>query len=108
MIPWGTHWIIGTTDTDWDLDKAHPAASREDIDYILDHVNEVLTTPLTHDAIEGVYAGLRPLLAGESEASSQRSREHAVARFGLQRFLREWDQVLTAAARGASERGGAR
>ncbi len=80
VIPWGTHWIIGTTDTDWDLDKAHPAASREDIDYILDHVNGVLTTPLTHDDIEGVYAGLRPLLAGESDATSQLSREHAVAR----------------------------
>ena len=28
VIPWGRHWIIGTTDTDWELDKAHPAASR--------------------------------------------------------------------------------
>ena len=28
VIPWGRHWIIGTTDTDWDLGKAHPAASR--------------------------------------------------------------------------------
>ena len=27
VIPWGRHWIIGTTDTPWDLDKAHPAAS---------------------------------------------------------------------------------
>ena len=27
VIPWGRHWIIGTTDTDWNLDKAHPAAS---------------------------------------------------------------------------------
>src|SRR6476659_340799 len=27
VIPWGRHWIIGTTDTDWDLGKAHPAAS---------------------------------------------------------------------------------
>ena len=27
VIPWGRHWIIGTTDTDWELDKAHPAAS---------------------------------------------------------------------------------
>ena len=27
VIPWGRHWIVGTTDTDWDLDKAHPAAS---------------------------------------------------------------------------------
>ncbi|MDQ3095325.1 MAG: glycerol-3-phosphate dehydrogenase/oxidase [Actinomycetota bacterium] len=80
VIPWTTHWIIGTTDTDWTLHKAHPAASRADIDYILDHINEVLAVPLTHDDIEGVYAGLRPLLAGESESSSQLSREHAVAR----------------------------
>ena len=42
VIPWGRHWIIGTTDTDWDLDKAHPAASAADIDYLLDQVNEVL------------------------------------------------------------------
>ncbi len=79
VIPWGRHWIIGTTDTDWNLDLAHPAASARDIDYILDHVNTVLRTPLTHDDIEGVYAGLRPLLAGESDATSKLSREHAVA-----------------------------
>ncbi|MQA33501.1 glycerol-3-phosphate dehydrogenase/oxidase [Modestobacter roseus] len=80
VIPWGSHWIVGTTDTDWELDKAHPAASRADIDYILEHVNEVLSVPLTHDDITGVYAGLRPLLSGESESTSQLSREHAVAR----------------------------
>ena len=80
VIPWGTHWIVGTTDTDWELDKAHPAASRSDIDYILDHVNEVLAVPLTHEDIQGVYAGLRPLLSGESDSTSQLSREHAVAR----------------------------
>ena len=80
VIPWGNHWIVGTTDTDWHLDLAHPAATKADIDYILDHVNTVLATPLTHEDIEGVYAGLRPLLAGESEESSKLSREHAVAR----------------------------
>ncbi|MBA3310952.1 MAG: glycerol-3-phosphate dehydrogenase/oxidase [Nocardioidaceae bacterium] len=80
VIPWTTHWIIGTTDTDWTLDRSHPAASRADIDYILDHVNAVLSVPLTHDDIQGVYAGLRPLLSGESESTSALSREHAVAR----------------------------
>ena len=80
VIPWGTHWIIGTTDTDWELDRAHPAASRADIDYLLEHVNGALSRPLTYDDIEGVYAGLRPLLAGESEETSSLSREHAVAR----------------------------
>lgn len=80
VIPWGQQWIIGTTDTDWVLDVAHPAATKTDIEYILEHVNEVLATPLTKDDILGVYAGLRPLLAGESESTSQLSREHAVAR----------------------------
>jgi len=80
VIPWGNHWIIGTTDTDWNLDLAHPAATEADIDYILGHVNKVLVTPLTHDDIDGVYAGLRPLLAGESDETSKLSREHAVAR----------------------------
>jgi glycerol-3-phosphate dehydrogenase len=78
VIPWGRHWIIGTTDTQWDLDKAHPAASRADIDYILDHVNTILREPLDHEDVEGVYAGLRPLLSGESEPTSRISREHTV------------------------------
>ncbi|HEY0471079.1 MAG TPA: glycerol-3-phosphate dehydrogenase/oxidase [Kribbella sp.] len=79
IIPWGRHWLIGTTDTDWNLDKAHPAATSKDIEYLLDHVNAVLTTPLTREDVEGVYAGLRPLLAGESESTSKLSREHVVA-----------------------------
>src|SRR5262245_17706980 len=79
VIPWGRHWIIGTTDTDWALSKAHPAASRTDIDYVLDQVNRVLAVPPTRDDVEGVYAGLRPLLAGESDTTSKLSREHTVA-----------------------------
>ena len=78
VIPWGRHWIIGTTDTPWDLDKAHPAASRADIDYILGHVNAILREPLDHEDVVGVYAGLRPLLSGESEPTSKISREHTV------------------------------
>ncbi len=78
VIPWGRHWIIGTTDTKWDLDKAHPAASRTDIDYLLDNVNRILRAPLGPQDVEGVYAGLRPLLTGESEPTSRISREHTV------------------------------
>jgi glycerol-3-phosphate dehydrogenase len=78
IIPWNSHWIIGTTDTDWALDLAHPAASQSDIDYLLGHANRLLANPLTREDVVGVYAGLRPLLAGESESSSRLSREHAV------------------------------
>jgi glycerol-3-phosphate dehydrogenase len=78
VIPWGRHWIIGTTDTDWNLDLAHPAASARDIGYLLDQVNSVLVSPLGREDVEGVYAGLRPLLSGESESTSKLSREHVV------------------------------
>jgi len=78
VIPWGRHWIVGTTDTEWTLGKDHPAASGADIEYLLDHLNSVLAVPLTREDVEGVYAGLRPLLAGESEATSRLSREHVV------------------------------
>ena len=79
VIPWRRHWLIGTTDTEWKLDKSHPAASAADIDYVLEHLNAVLESPLTPDDVQGVYAGLRPLLTGESESTSKLSREHAVA-----------------------------
>lgn len=78
VIPWGDHWIVGTTDTPWSLRRAHPAASRSDIDYLLTWVNSVLKEPIRAGDIVGVYAGLRPLLKGESDQTSKLSREHAV------------------------------
>src|SRR6201995_3465620 len=78
VIPWGGHWIIGTTDTDWHLDRSHPAASARDISYLLDQVNTVLYRPLSTDDIEGVYAGLRPLLSGEAGSTSKLSPGPAV------------------------------
>ena len=89
VIPWGSYWIIGTTDTPWDLDKAHPAASSADIDYILTHLNTLVKDPLDRDDVVGVYAGLRPLLKGTvkkskgdrgdtAAATTKISREHTV------------------------------
>ena len=78
VIPWDRHWIVGTTDTPWTLGRAHPAASQSDIEYLLRWVNTALKKPLAADDIVGVYAGLRPLLKGESDQTSKLSREHAV------------------------------
>src|SRR5690606_33356250 len=60
VIPWSRYWIIGTTDTPWDLDPTHPVATSADIDYVLEHANAVLAHPLTREDIIGTYAGLRP------------------------------------------------
>ena len=84
VVPWGDRWIIGTTDSDWDLGYAHPAASSADIDLLLQRLNGVLADPISRDDICGVYAGLRPLVAGDSpsdaEQSAKLSREHSVTR----------------------------
>ncbi|MGW6426287.1 glycerol-3-phosphate dehydrogenase/oxidase [Nocardia sp. NPDC055053] len=79
VIPWAEHWIIGTTDTAWSLDKNHPTATAADVQYILDHVNAVLREPLTRADIVGTYAGLRPLMTGATKETAKLSREHAVA-----------------------------
>ncbi len=85
FIPWGEHWIVGTTDTDFSGDRAEPAATEEDVDYILAAANRVLVRPLTRSDVIAVYAGLRPLVAtGESNGAkagkptTKVSREHVV------------------------------
>ncbi|MGO0577234.1 glycerol-3-phosphate dehydrogenase/oxidase [Ornithinimicrobium panacihumi] len=82
FIPWSRYWILGTTDTPWELDRKHPVATETDIQYVLDHANEVLTTHLTREDVVGWYAGLRPLLQPGTKKgtdSAKVSREHTVA-----------------------------
>jgi glycerol-3-phosphate dehydrogenase len=76
--PWGRCWIIGTTDTPWDFDRREPVANASDINYLLGEVNKWLRTPLTHDDIIGVYAGIRPLISSKGKKTAALSREHAV------------------------------
>jgi glycerol-3-phosphate dehydrogenase len=78
VLPWGEHWLIGDTDTEWPYDPGHPAASRADIEYLLAKVNRMLRDPLDDRDIEGVFAGLRPLVAGRAGDTTRLSREHSV------------------------------
>jgi len=81
IIPWGDKWIVGTTDTPYEGDRAEPFATREDVQYILDQANRVLEPKLSADEIIGVYAGLRPLVANNKSATTTKlSREHTVDR----------------------------
>jgi len=77
--PWWRYWIIGTTDTPWEGDRADPAANGADVDYLLAQVNGWLRAPLDRRDVVGVYAGVRPLLRGKGGASTAAlSRDHAV------------------------------
>jgi glycerol-3-phosphate dehydrogenase len=82
FIPWAEHWIVGTTDTDWSGDRDEPAATEEDIEYILAAANRALAHPLTRADVVAVYAGLRPLVdprvSNGSKPTTKLSREHVV------------------------------
>jgi glycerol-3-phosphate dehydrogenase len=78
LIPHDEFWIIGTTDTPWQLDLAHPAASKRDIAYVLEQANKVVERQLTPDDVVGVFAGLRPLVTGNAESTAKLSREHSI------------------------------
>lgn len=82
VIPWSRYWVIGTTDTPWELQLQHPVATAADIDYLIEHANEVLARPISRKDIIGTWAGLRPLLQPGTKAgtsSAKVSREHTVA-----------------------------
>jgi glycerol-3-phosphate dehydrogenase len=79
MVPWHGHTIVGTTDTprhDLPLD---PRASDEDIDFILATAADYLSVKPTRDDVQSVWAGLRPLVKAEGNASTAAlSREHTI------------------------------
>ncbi|MFZ0059852.1 MAG: glycerol-3-phosphate dehydrogenase/oxidase [Acidimicrobiales bacterium] len=78
VIPWGKHWIVGTTDTDWDGSPDEPPVDADDVAYLLDRLNAELATQISPADVVATYAGLRPLLQGRAASTAQLSREHAV------------------------------
>jgi glycerol-3-phosphate dehydrogenase len=82
VIPWSRYWVIGTTDTPWTEELAHPTANSRDIDYVIGEANAVLEHPISRDDVIGTWAGLRPLLQPgtmDGTESAKVSREHTVA-----------------------------
>ncbi|KMZ13487.1 Aerobic glycerol-3-phosphate dehydrogenase [Candidatus Burkholderia humilis] len=78
-MPWHGHTIVGTTDTprhDLPLDLR---ASDEDIDFILVTAADYLSMKPTRDDVLSVWAGLRPLVKGNGDASTKSLlREHTI------------------------------
>ncbi len=78
LVPWRARIIVGTTDTGTgDLD--HPRADVADVDYLLDHLNRSIITPIAREQILATYAGYRPLLRLRNTRTPARlSRTHAI------------------------------
>lgn len=79
LVPWGAHVTIGTTDTEGgDIDR--PRADKDDVAYLLRHVNRYMRCNLQERDIISAWAGYRSLVSSRksSQASSRLSRTHAV------------------------------
>ena len=67
VLPRENKTYFGTTDTDYTGDLEHPTVTQEDVDYLLGIVNNRFPEAhITIDDIESSWAGLRPLISGNS------------------------------------------
>src|SRR5262249_7326382 len=79
IVPWESRAIVGTTDTGTgNLDQ--PSATRDDVLYLLYHLNRYLSVRLTEQNIISTYAGYRPLLRprNTNQSTARLSRSHSV------------------------------
>ena len=82
LIPWGEQVLVGTTDTDYDSDLDNPAATRDDVDYLLEAIGETFPEAQVGPGdVISTFAGLRPLIYAEGGAYAL-SREHQILNGG--------------------------
>lgn len=78
-IPRDNITYVGTTDTTYRDDIAHPTFTEEDEEYLLDAINYMFpTVKLDESHVKSSWAGLRPLIAQEGKDPSEISRKDEV------------------------------
>ncbi|MGE3803699.1 MAG: glycerol-3-phosphate dehydrogenase [Gemmataceae bacterium] len=77
VIPWlHTHLLIGTTDTKEDVSPDGLKVRQDEIDYLLTGYNHHFEPGLQSEAVQGSFAGLRPLIRSRPEDPAAMSREY--------------------------------
>lgn len=78
-IPRGRITYVGTTDTNYNADKNHVLASKEDVEYLIRALNNTFpSVNLKVSDIESSWAGLRPLIHEEGKSASELSRKDEI------------------------------
>lgn len=78
-IPRGKVTYVGTTDTNYDLDKDHVTTDIADAIYLISAVNNMFPKiELELEDIESSWAGLRPLIHEEGKSASELSRKDEI------------------------------
>lgn len=78
-VPWHHKIVLGTTDTPVATAVIEPKPLREEIDFILKHINRYGTAHIQRSDVKAVYAGLRPLVkTSGSKSTALLSRDHTL------------------------------
>lgn len=70
FLPWEGHALVGTTDSPSEITMT-PAATEEDVAFILEESNRFLSTTIARSDVKSAWSGLRPLV----KSSEQRAQE---------------------------------
>jgi glycerol-3-phosphate dehydrogenase len=77
-IPWKDRLLVGTTDEEVSPD-AELLVTREDVEYMLRHLNKYLAKPVTPDDVVAGFAGARPLVgSGDSTDTKKLARDDVI------------------------------
>jgi len=86
VIPWQRFMLVGTTDTDFNGDLDRLAATREEVQYLMQETQRVFpAAKMREEDIYYTYAGVRPLSFEEGKSASAVSRSHKVIAEGHSR-----------------------
>jgi len=79
ILPWQGGCLVGTTDEPAEPSD-HPAASEEDVEYLLRHLGRYFNLGVERSDIKASWAGLRPLVHDPSAADTARlARDHVIS-----------------------------
>src|SRR5258708_15875682 len=70
-VPWNGRLLVGTTDEEVSPD-AELLVTKEDVEYMLRHLNQYLARPVTPDEIVTGFAGARPLVGPQRAAHTKK------------------------------------
>lgn len=70
-VPWGGRLLVGTTDEEVSPD-AELVVTKQDVEYMLRHLNRYLAKPVTPCDIVAGFAGARPLVGSEDSGDTKK------------------------------------
>jgi glycerol-3-phosphate dehydrogenase len=78
IIPWEGRTLAGTTDIPVDRAELEPIPTEEEIEFLLRYARLYLSKQPVRSDVLAAFAGLRPLVRGNTGSTAQLSRDHTL------------------------------